>query len=52
MKVTNQIIEKHGLKPEEFEKIAGQNKDEDKLNQQDKKSKSMIRALLNTLFGN
>jgi len=40
------------LIPEEFEKIAGQRKDDDKLIQQDKKNTSMIRALLDTLFGN
>ena len=40
------------LIPEEFEKIAGQRKDDEKLNQQDKKNTSMIRALLDTLFGN
>ena len=40
------------LIPDEFEKIAGQRKDDDRLNQQDKKNTSMIRVLLDTLFGN
>jgi membrane peptidoglycan carboxypeptidase len=39
------------LIPEEFEKIAGQRKNDDKLIQQEKNT-SMIRALLDTLFGN
>ena len=40
------------LTPEEFEQFAGSNKNNNKINEKNQNSKSIIQSLINTIFGN
>ena len=40
------------LTPEEFEQFAGSNKNNNKINEKNQNSKSLIQSLINTIFGN